>query len=145
MRFFDALCSLALALVFSASICAQQANDATVVPRLIRFNSSYHSASQPNQTPIVGATFSIYREQNDGTPLWSEIQNVQPDKDGNYSVLLGSTHPEGVPLDLFTTAERRWLEVEIDQVEQPRILLGSVPYALKSADADTLVYCLRNN
>jgi hypothetical protein len=41
-------------------------------------------------------------------------------------------------LDLFTTAESRWLEVEIDQAKQPRILLGSVPYALKSADADTL-------
>ena len=43
-----------------------------------------------------------------------------------------------MPLDLFTTTESRWLEVEIDQVKQPRILLGSVPYALKSADADTL-------
>src|SRR5258708_1901357 len=41
-------------------------------------------------------------------------------------------------MDLFTTTEPRWLEVELDQVKQPRILLGSVPYALKSADADTL-------
>jgi len=139
MRFSFAFCLLPLALALSASIWAQkQANEATIVPRLIRFSGFYHSASQPAQTGIVGATFSIYREQNDGVPLWSEIQNVQPDKDGNYTVLLGSTRNEGVPLDLFTTTETRWLEVEIDQVKQPRILLGSVPYALKAADAETL-------
>ena len=53
-------------------------------------------------------------------------------------VLLGSTRSVGIPLDLFMPAEPRWLEVEIEQVKQPRFLLGSVPYALKSVDADTL-------
>jgi hypothetical protein len=86
----------------------------------------------------VGATFCIYREQYDGTPLWSETQNVQPGNDGSYTVLLGSTRSGGMPLDLFTTTESRWLEIEINEVKQPRIRLGSVPYALKSADADTL-------
>src|ERR1017187_690718 len=98
MRFSYAFRLLTLVLALSASICAQQqANEVTTVPRLIRFNGSYHSASQAAQTAIVGATFSIYREQNDGAPLWSEIQNVQPDKDGNYTVVLGSSRSEGVP------------------------------------------------
>jgi hypothetical protein len=124
------------AFVFSVTIFAQsQSNQATAVPRFIRFNGSSHS-SQPMQ--VVGATFSIYRQQYDGTPLWSEIQNVQPDKDGNFSALLGSTVSEGMPVDLFTGVEPRWLEVEIEQVKQPRILLGSVPYAMKASDADTL-------
>jgi hypothetical protein len=139
MRSSRVLRPMALALALSAGLGAQpQANEAITVPRLIRFNSSYRSASQQPQAAVVGATFSIYREQYDGTPLWSEIQNVQPGKDGSYTVLLGATRDGGMPLDLFTTSETRWLEVEIDQVRQPRILLGSVPYALKSADADTL-------
>src|ERR1035441_3435747 len=134
-----ALGSLALALALSAGPCApQQANEAGTLLRLIRFGSSYHSVNPQPQGGVVGATFCIYREQYDGTPLWSETQNVQPGNDGSYTVLLGSTRSGGMPLDLFTTTESRWLEIEINEVKQPRILLGSVPYALKSADADTL-------
>jgi hypothetical protein len=83
MRCSDALRSLACALALSAGVNGQQQPNATAVPRLIRFNSSHDGASQQIQTGALGATFSIYRDQNDGTPLWSEIQNIQPDKDGN--------------------------------------------------------------
>ena len=39
----------------------------------------------------------------------------------------------------FSTGEARWLGVTLQgEEEQPRILLVSVPYALKAADADTL-------
>ncbi len=42
-------------------------------------------------------------------------------------------------MDLFATGEARWLEVQIaGGVPQPRVLLVSVPYALKAADAATL-------
>ena len=134
MRFPHTLRFLTLTLALTAAVCAQQpANEVTAVPRLIRFNGTWHS-----QAPTVGATFSIYRGQDDGTPLWSEIQNVHPDKDGNYTVLLGSTRSDGMPPYLFNSTGSRWLEVEIDLVKEERILLGSVPYALKSADADTL-------
>src|SRR5664279_1590759 len=97
---------MAVALALSATLCAQQrTNDGTAVPRLIRFNGSHHSTGPQVQTGVMGATFSIYREQNDGTPFWNEVQNVQPDKDGNYSVLLGSTRSEGMPVDLFGDLE----------------------------------------
>jgi hypothetical protein len=47
--------------------------------------------------------------------------------------------PEGLPLYLFTSGEARWLGVRINGGEElPRILFLSVPYALKSADAQTL-------
>jgi len=86
-------------LTLAACIGAQQpVNEVSAVPRLIRFNGAWHGAA------VTGATFSIYREQYDGTPLWREIQNVQPAKDGRYTVLLGSTRPDGMPLDLFTSA-----------------------------------------
>src|SRR5262249_40452155 len=61
--------------------------------------------------------------------------------DGRYNVLLGSTTPEGLPLELFTAGEPRWLGVRFHRTgesEQPRVQLASVPYALKAADADTL-------
>jgi hypothetical protein len=47
---------------------------------------------------------------------------------------------EGVPLELFAAGEPRWLgvQVELPGEVEPRVLLVSVPYALKASDADTL-------
>jgi hypothetical protein len=53
-------------------------------------------------------------------------------------VLLGAMRG-GVPLDLFTSGQARWLGVQYGNgPEQLRVLLLSVPYALKAADAETL-------
>ena len=112
----------------------------TVVPKLVHFAGAVHLP--PNQPAgPVGATFAMYSEQEGGTPLWTEDQNVDLDASGNYTVLLGSTKNEGVPSELFAAGEARWLQVRFHmpgEVEQPRVLLVSVPYALKAADADTL-------
>ena len=61
--------------------------------------------------------------------------------DGRYSLLMGSTLPDGLPVELFTSGEPRWIGITVHrpgEVEQPRVHLASVPYALKAADADTL-------
>jgi hypothetical protein len=92
-------------------------------------------------TGVTGVTFSVYKEQQGGTPLWSEIQNVPLDEGGRYGVLLGATQGSGLPIELFTSNEPRWLGVQAQvggEEEQPRVLLVSVPYALKAADADTI-------
>lgn len=84
---------------------------------------------------------AIYKDQQGGAPLWMETQNVTLDAQGNYSLLMGATQSEGLPLELFATGESRWLGVQAQlpgEIEQPRVLLVSVPYALKAADADTL-------
>ena len=66
------------------------------------------------------------------------------DSQGHYSVLLGSTDPAGLPLDLFATGKPRWLSTHLQRpghAAQPRSLLPSVPYALmaaKASGADTL-------
>jgi hypothetical protein len=68
-----------------------------------------------------------------------ETQNVMADKTGHYTVQLGSSKSDGLPLDLFTSGEARWLGVQVSgQAEQPRVLLLSVPYALKAGDAETV-------
>jgi hypothetical protein len=95
-------------------------------------------------TPVTGAadvTFSLYTFQEGGSPLWVETQKLQLDEQGHYTVLLGATQPEGLPLDLFTSGQAQWLGVQPElpgAPEQLRVLLVGMPYALKAADADTL-------
>jgi hypothetical protein len=61
------------------------------------------------------------------------------DDGGRFAAYLGASQAEGLPVELFATGEARWLAVQADgQAEQPRVLLVSVPYALKAADADTM-------
>jgi len=109
------------------------------VPPLVSFSGIAVDGQGKPISGIAGITFSIYSEQSNGVPLWMETQNVFADTQGYYSVQLGATKAQGVPLDLFASGQARWLGVRINnQDEQPRVLLVSVPYALKAADAQTL-------
>src|SRR6266478_2532059 len=111
------------------------------VPRLVKFAGTLKDELGKARTGVVGVTFAIYKEQEGGAALWLETQNVELDEQGRYTVLLGSTKSEGLPLELFISGEPRWLGVQVNlpkEVEQSRVLLVSVPYALKAADAETL-------
>jgi len=123
-------------------MAAQQpaAASATVaVPSIMNFNGVLTGVNGKPLTGIVGVTFYLYQESQGGAPLWMETQNVQPDKFGHYSVGLGSTSTQGLPANIFATGEARWLGVQVHgQDEQPRVLLMSVPYALKALDAETI-------
>jgi hypothetical protein len=111
----------------------------TQVPRVIKFSGVAKDDTQNHLAGVVGVTFSLYKDQQGGSPLWVETQNVQIDATGHYTVMLGSASPDGVPLGLFSSAEAHWISTQISgQREQPRVLLLSVPYALKAADAETL-------
>jgi hypothetical protein len=130
---------------FTAISLAQNAGEpigpSAVVPRLINFNGILRDTIGRPLTGVVGVTFSLYKEQQGGTPVWTETQNIQADSSGQYSTLLGMSLPNGLPIEIFTSGEPRWLGVQAQQpgdAEQPRILLVSVPYALKAADADTI-------
>jgi len=113
----------------------------TTVPRLVKFSGVMTDAAGKPAAGAVTASFSLYEFQEGGSPLWVETQNLQLDDQGRYTVLLGATQPEGLPLDLFTTGRARWLGVQPQLPgtgEQPRVLLVGMPYALKASDADTL-------
>ncbi len=115
------------------------AETASVLPRLVRFGGIVKDLNDNPMTGVVGITFALYSEQTGGAALWLETQNVTADGNGHYVALLGSTKPDGLPTDLFTSAQARWVGVQVSgQAEQPRVLLLSVPYALKAADAETL-------
>jgi len=127
--------------VFSLAEASQaQQPSTTTVPNLITYSGTLHLTSGLESPPkVVGVTFAIYRQEDGGAPLWLETQNVTPDSTGHYTVLLGSTKSEGIPVDLFNSQDQRWLGVQIQgEAEQPRVLLVSVPYAMKAADAETI-------
>src|SRR5215467_8340685 len=133
--------SISLLLMFcGVTMLAQNvANTDSVVPGMIKFAGTLTDIDHKPLTGIVGVTFSLYKEQTGGSPLWMETQNVDLDKNGHYSVLLGSASAHGIPADAFVAGEARWLGVQpSDQSEQPRVMLASVPYAMKAHDAETI-------
>src|SRR3984957_10683407 len=110
-----------------------------VVPPMVNFGGVLRPVSGKAPWGVVGVTFSIYKEQQGGAPLWMETQNVQTDSRGRYTVLLGSTTSAGLPTSIFTSGEAHWVGVQVQgEEEQPRILLVSAPYALKAGDAETI-------
>jgi trimeric autotransporter adhesin len=127
-----------LLLLFATCALSQQASNGVstqaLVPRLIRFSGQVKDASGS-----IGVTFSLHKSQDDHSALWIETQSVPLDANGKYQVLLGATEAEGIPMDLFLSGEAQWLAVQVEgKAEQPRVLLVSVPYALKAAEAETL-------
>jgi hypothetical protein len=112
---------------------------AKALPRLVRFNGTAKDLNGTPLTGVAGITFALYSEQNGGAPLWMETQNIQADANGHYTAILGATKPDGLPTDLFTSEQARWVGVQISgQTEQARVLLVSAPYALKAGDAETV-------
>src|ERR1700722_15215423 len=133
----------AFLLFYSPFTLAQQTAAASasnpVVPPLVKFSGTLSDLNGKSLTGVVGVTFALYKDQQGGAPLWLETQSVKLDSSGHYSILLGSTGSTGLPAEIFVAGEARWLGIQSQgQAEQPRVLLLSVPYALKAEDAQTL-------
>jgi len=136
------------------TVDAPQAPSSSVtVPRLIKFSGVLKDTAGRSKTGMAAVTFAIYGEQEGGTALWMETQNVTLEEGGKYTALLGANSDGGVPTELFgggreeeagpsaalgMTTER-WLGVEGAEIQAAaRVLLVSVPYALRAADAEKL-------
>src|SRR5208337_5327144 len=99
--------SLAVLIACIAPISgAQQQNP--VVPTLVNFTGTLTDAVGKPLSGTVGVTFYLYKDEQGSAPLWLETQNVQLDKTGHYSVMLGSTNSHGLPVELFASGEARW-------------------------------------
>jgi len=136
------VCAFLLLACFVLPMAAQQSAAASAnsaVPPMVNFSGVLTDVNGKALTGTVGVTFYLYQESQGGSPLWMETQNVQADKAGHYTAALGSTSGHGLPASVFASGEARWLAVQIQgQAEQPRVLLMSVPYALKALDAETI-------
>jgi hypothetical protein len=144
MRSVTACVATALLCLLSATaLYAQQASSSavTAVPRLVRVTGTFVPVGGTPAASVETVTLAIYAEETGGAPLWQETQGVTVGADGRYTVLLGATQPDGLPLDLFASGEARWLGRRFERAgesEPARVALVSVPYAIKASDADTL-------
>ncbi len=114
-----------------------------VAPTLIPVTGRLSNADGSPRTGPVSLILALYNTQADVAARWVEQQDVMLDATGVYSVQFGATMPDGLPADLFATeGGARWLGVAVREttgdVEQPRVMLVSVPYAAKAASAETL-------
>jgi trimeric autotransporter adhesin len=138
-RIGDSICVMLLAVCATLVGHAQPASKSTTtVPRLVQFSGTLTDGGGKPLTGVVGVTFALYEQQEGGSAIWMETQNVQAGGNGEYTVLLGSTRNDGIPAEAFASGER-WLSVRIQgEAERPRLLMTSVPYSLKAVDAETL-------
>jgi hypothetical protein len=90
MRHVSVLVVLFSLLLLSAVSRAQQPAT-SAVPNLIRYSAKLKDASGAAlPATTVGVTFSIYKQQDGGAPVWMETQNVTTDANGNYNVTFQS-------------------------------------------------------
>ena len=133
-------CLFSLVALFCSLTAAQQTLPVSnAVPQLVSYSGKLIDADGKPIVGVAGVTFAIYKDHSDSSPLWMETQNVEADAKGNYTVQLGANSSQGLPVELFASGEARWLGVRVSPGgEQARVLLLSVPYALKAADAQTV-------
>ncbi|HEX8931822.1 MAG TPA: site-specific integrase, partial [Patescibacteria group bacterium] len=110
---------------------------ATAPPRILSFQGRLTDA---NNNPIVSATnlrFAIYNSisSTGSALLWEEVDRVQPDANGVFSVLLGNSTT--IPQSLFANNSSLFLGIAVGQTPEltPRQQLATVAYA---TNAETL-------
>ncbi len=142
---------LLLAAIPGSQYCvAQDLKTTATVPRLVKFSGVLKDIQGRPKSGPIALTFSVYSDEERGDALWSETQTLNASADGRYEVLLGGETSGGLPPDLFgesststngiAQAQGRWLGIQVagEPEQRPRVMLVSVPYALKAADAEKL-------
>ena len=138
-RVIHSICAGLLCICWTFVVFAQPAKSTASVPRLVKFSGTLTESGGKPLNGTVGVSFALYEDEQGGAPTWMETQNVQVDGSGHYTAMLGSTRNEGIPAEVFASGQGRWLGVQPQgETERPRVLLTSVPYALKAVDAETL-------
>lgn len=134
-----AVLSSIIVLAGSGVLHSQSQTPTLAAPTIFRMAGTLQTATGEPRTGVVVLVASLYNAQDDVTALWSEAQTVTLDQTGRYSILVGSSVDGGVPKEFFLNGTGRWLGVGVQgEAEQPRIMLVSVPFAVKALDADTL-------
>jgi hypothetical protein len=147
MKVLQGLFAVVLAVVVAAAPAfARSVEDAgqpqASAPTVLRVDGQL---TNPDGSPRTGAVLlvaSLYAGASDAAALWGEQQLVTLGANGSYTMFVGATLPDGVPQEFFlasAAATGRWLGVGVQgEPEQPRIMLLSVPFALRARDADAL-------
>jgi hypothetical protein len=139
-RRYMAVLLMAASLTAARAGAGQSSSAAAVsIPQQISFKGAVTAPDGKPATGVLPVTFLIYEEDEGGSPLWIETQDVTLDATGHYTVMLGARTRGGLPAELFASKAARWLGVEPQGLPvQPRVPLVSVPYAFKAGDAETI-------
>jgi hypothetical protein len=126
----------------SLTIVAQDSSlpNTSGVPRQVRLAGVLNKASGQPLNGIVAISFTVYSQPTGGSGLWQETQNIRF-SDGHYSAFLGQNTSTGIPAELISAGQTRWLGVRIllpNEQEHPRVELASIPYPLKAGGTDTV-------
>jgi hypothetical protein len=123
-------------------LVSPQASTQSSAPALFRMDGQLKTPAGDPRTGNVLMVASIYAGSSDAQPLWSEQQLITLDEAGRYTIFVGATLPDGVPKELFLTdaaSAGHWIGLAVEgEAELPRVMLLSVPYALRAREADTL-------
>jgi len=132
-------------------VCAPRAPVQAVVPasnltatdtkapapaRAVKFGGVLKDHAGHPLTGTVGVLFSIYEEET-GTRVWQEVQNVEVDRHGFFAATVGSTRSEGIDPAIFHADRPLWIALQVllpGEVEQPgrRLVSGSNGLLAKS-------------
>jgi hypothetical protein len=138
MKPLCAFFALVLLMWASGSVVAAQSPQVTA-PTLVRLDGRLTTPNGEPRAGTVAVVVSLYADKDDPTPLWIEHQAITLDSSGRYTIFAGATQPEGLPREHFLSNSAHWLGIAVQgEPEQPRVMLVTMPYALKAAEADTL-------
>ena len=112
----------------------------TSAPTIVRIDGALKTPTGEVRAGSVLMVVSLYADKEDTTALWVEQQLVTLDQAGRYTMLAGATLNDGVPKEFLSgSAPGRWLGIGVQgEAEQIRMMLVTVPYALRAREADTL-------
>ncbi len=107
---------------------------AGAVPMTMGYAGFLSDATGPVNGP-TNITFSLYDEEFAVTPLWTETASVGV-QGGYFSLQLGTFTP--IPPTAFAGPLFLGVQVEGDAEMTPRAFVGSIPFAIHAAVADTV-------
>jgi len=111
------------------------------VPELINFQGKLTDSAGTAITSSVPMLFKFYADASGGSPLWAETQNVTPDSNGIYSVMLGIVTPFAIP---FSNAYWLGVTVGTDSEMLPRYRVVAAAYSLYSLNSATAAYSVNS-
>jgi hypothetical protein len=115
----------------SAQALSPPLGESVNVQRLFKFSGTLTETQRGFPGGTVALHFTMYNEPYGGSAYWQETQNVHPDAEGGYTVLLGETTLGGLPAEIVAPGGMHWLGLRVSrQPEQPRTLLVEMPSAL---------------
>ena len=119
-----------------------QPGPSITVPRVIHITGVFQPADGPPPTAVEVVDCIDLRHAGGRVAGVAGAAELDVDKTtGRFMLLLGASYPDGIPAEVFGTGQAHWMSLLFEragEVEQPRVRIASVPYALKASDAETL-------